>query len=212
MVLHARCRPGLYPRRGSDPAARAGAAYKTAFAPGSRIPVWAGAMPPARFRSPDPAARARAAYKIQARCGPGLCPRRNEPSNRIGRSPSPPQGFDLPREWPIVRLLNQSRTYGIHPHVIPFFRIAFAAAQQMVEKAVLPGAAQLFRFAFPARCRPEFIDPAARAGAAYNEPQTAWLMRPRPCGPGLCPRRRFSPRRPRRGGPQLSGSPKEVFR
>ena len=112
--------------------------------------------------------------------------------------PSPQQGFDLPRIRPIFRLLNQSRAHGIHPHVIPFFRIAFAAAQQMVEKSFLPSRAQLFRFASPARCRPGLhprrgFDPAARVGAAYKNHETTWsdwIPMPgvgRGCIPGAVP-------------------------
>ena len=120
------------------------------------------------------------------RCRPGLRPRRNEPSIRIGGFPSPPQGFDLPRERPIFRPRNQSRTHGIHPHVIPLLPTAFAAAQQMVEKSSLPDAVKMSGLAISARRRPglhprRIIDPAARARAAYKI-----QARRRP---GLCPRR-----------------------
>jgi len=39
---------------------------------------------------------------------------------------------------PSLRRLAQSCSYRIHSHIIPFLRVAFMAAQQMVEKTFLP--------------------------------------------------------------------------
>jgi hypothetical protein len=45
---------------------------------------------------------------------------------------------NFPLIWPSVRRFAQFCSYWIRAHIIPFLRVAFTGAQQMIEKAFLP--------------------------------------------------------------------------
>ena len=67
------------------------------------------------------------------------------------------QRFDLAVERPIIRFFHESTTDWILPNVFPFLGLAFARAQDVIEKFLLPDRSALFHAGITS---PDFIDVA----------------------------------------------------
>jgi len=67
------------------------------------------------------------------------------------------QGFDLAVERPIIRFFHQSTTDWILSNVFPFLTVAFAQAQNVIEKFLLLERSALFH---AGTTTPDFIDVA----------------------------------------------------